>query len=169
MTAPGGLERLNALDTPIATGALRACNGSTAWISAVVSGRPYPSVRALLDASDEACRRLGPADVREALDDHPRIGEPARGGGEQARLSRQEQASVGGADGDLREAIALGNRAYEERFGRVFLIRAAGRAPAEILAELRRRLVGDPVTEDVEVAEQLCQITRLRLEGLVRS
>lgn len=169
MAALDGLDRLNALNLSKATAALRACNGSTVWISAVVSGRPYPSVPALLAASDEACRRLGPGDVDEALGDHPRIGERTPGDGETARLSRHEQASVSGAGDDLRGAIAAGNRAYEERFGRVFLIRAAGRKPAEILADLHRRLANDPATENLEVVEQLCQITRLRLEGLITS
>lgn len=163
------LDRLNTMDAREASEALRACNGSGAWVTAVVSGRPYAGVAALLTASSEACRRLGPADVDEALGEHPRIGERASGDGAQARLSRGEQAAVSSADGEVRAALASANRAYEERFGRVFLIRAAGRAPAEILAELRRRLANDPAAEDREVLGQLCEITRLRLEGLVSS
>ena len=49
----------------------------------------------------------------------------------------------------VRAALVDGNRAYEERFGHVFLIRAAGRTPEEMLAELtppagqrRRRRAG---------------------------
>jgi 2-oxo-4-hydroxy-4-carboxy-5-ureidoimidazoline decarboxylase len=68
------------------------------------------------------------------------------------------------ADTEVRAALREGNLAYEERFEQVFLIRAAGRSPAEMLAELRRRLGNDPGTEQREVAEQLRQITRLRLE-----
>ena len=49
----------------------------------------------------------------------------------------------------------------------MFLIRAAGRTPAEMLAELRRRLHNDPETEQAEVIEQLAQITALRVKGLV--
>ena len=44
-------------------------------------------------------------------------------------------------------ALAEGNREYEKRFDRVFLIRAAGRSSAEILAELHRRLGNDDETE----------------------
>lgn len=169
MAAPGGLERFNALDPGKATAALRSCNGSTVWISTVAAGRPYPSVAALLSASDECCRRLGPGDVDEALSDHPRIGERTPGDGEAARLSRHEQASVSDAGDDLRGAIAEGNRAYEERFGRVFLIRAAGRSPAEMLSEVHRRLANDESSERAEVVGQLAEITRLRVQGLVRS
>jgi 2-oxo-4-hydroxy-4-carboxy-5-ureidoimidazoline decarboxylase len=59
------------------------------------------------------------------------------------------------------------NRQYEARFGRVFLIRAAGRSAADILAELRRRLHNEPADEAAEVATQLREIALLRLEQLV--
>ena len=73
------------------------------------------------------------------------------------------------ADIEVRQALREGNLAYEERFDQVFLIRAAGRSPAEMLAELRRRLRNDPATEQREVADQLREITRLRLERLLQS
>ena len=117
-----------------------------------------------LDAADAACRHLTEADVAEALDAHPRIGDRAEGESTDAQFSRAEQASVADVDASTREQLRAGNLAYEERFGRVFLIRAAGRSPAEMLAELRRRLGNDPDTERREVADQLCQITRLRVE-----
>jgi 2-oxo-4-hydroxy-4-carboxy-5-ureidoimidazoline decarboxylase len=67
----------------------------------------------------------------------------------------------------VRAALLDGNRAYEQRFGHVFLIRASGRSPEEMLAELRRRLANDPVAERAEVTEQLAQITGLRVKGLI--
>jgi 2-oxo-4-hydroxy-4-carboxy-5-ureidoimidazoline decarboxylase len=71
------------------------------------------------------------------------------------------------ADDETREALLEGNRAYEKRFDHVFLIRAAGRSPDEMLAELRRRLDNDEDRERAEVTEQLAQITALRVRGLV--
>ena len=71
------------------------------------------------------------------------------------------------ADDDVRAALADGNRAYEERFDHVFLIRASGRSPEEMLAELRRRLDNDEESERAEVTEQLAQITALRVRELV--
>ena len=71
------------------------------------------------------------------------------------------------ADDATRAALAEGNRAYEERFGHVFLIRASGRSPAEMLGELRRRLGNDEETERRETTRQLAQITALRVRGLV--
>ena len=70
------------------------------------------------------------------------------------------------ADEDV-AAIAAGNAAYEERFGRVFLIRAAGRTPSEIRAELERRLGNAPDAETLEATRQLAEIALLRLRGAV--
>jgi 2-oxo-4-hydroxy-4-carboxy-5-ureidoimidazoline decarboxylase len=67
------------------------------------------------------------------------------------------------AGDDVVGAIAEGNARYEERFGRVFLIRAAGRTPSEMLAELERRLSNDPETETREATAQLAEIALLRL------
>jgi 2-oxo-4-hydroxy-4-carboxy-5-ureidoimidazoline decarboxylase len=49
----------------------------------------------------------------------------------------------------------------------VFLIRASGRTPEEMLAELRRRLANDEDTERAEVTGQLAEITALRVRELV--
>jgi 2-oxo-4-hydroxy-4-carboxy-5-ureidoimidazoline decarboxylase len=49
----------------------------------------------------------------------------------------------------------------------VFLVRAAGRSPEELMAELRRRLGNDEETERAEVTAQLAEITALRVRELV--
>ena len=171
MTTPSlsdpALDRFNQLPGDEAMEALLACCASRSWATRVAGGRPYRDPAALLDAAEEACRALSDDDVAEALAGHPRIGDRARGASAEAQWSRQEQASVADAEAAVRERLRAGNVAYEERFGHVFLIRAAGRAPAEMLRELDRRLGNDPATERGETAEQLAQITRLRVERLM--
>ncbi|HEV2893222.1 MAG TPA: 2-oxo-4-hydroxy-4-carboxy-5-ureidoimidazoline decarboxylase, partial [Actinomycetota bacterium] len=107
-------------------------------------------------------------DLAEALAGHPRIGQRADGSSAEAVWSRQEQSGVGDADAEVRAALREGNRAYEERFGHVFLVSASGRSAEELLAALRQRLGNDPDTEWGAVAGELRQITRRRLEGLLR-
>ena len=97
---------------------------------------------------------------------HPRIGERAQGGSAEADLSRSEQAGLRLGD-DVQRRLVEGNQAYERRFGRVFLIRAAGRSSAEILDQLQVRLDNDLDTEDAVVADQLRQIALVRLAGVV--
>ena len=166
-TVTATLDRLNALPDGEARALLLACCASSRWAERVAAGRPYRSANDVLDAADAASRDLGPADVQEALAAHPRIGDRAGGASREAGWSRQEQASVADADAAVRDELHAGNLAYEERFGQVFLIRAAGRSPTEMLAELRRRLGNDPESERREVADQLREITRLRVERLL--
>jgi 2-oxo-4-hydroxy-4-carboxy-5-ureidoimidazoline decarboxylase len=147
--------------------ALRGCNAAPRFAAEVVAGRPYRDVETLVARAEEVARALPWADVAMALAAHPRIGDRVVGSSAEAESSRREQSSMADADAAIREALIEGNRAYEERFDHVFLIRAAGRTPAEMLAELRRRLHNDPETEQAEVIEQLAQITALRVKGLV--
>ncbi|MBO1756620.1 2-oxo-4-hydroxy-4-carboxy-5-ureidoimidazoline decarboxylase [Allobranchiibius sp. CTAmp26] len=154
-----------------ATGAadlLRACCAAPGWIARMVQGRPYAERDRLLAASDTAFGTFVQQDVDDALADHPRIGDRVGGGSGAAAFSRAEQAAVGDAHDQVRRDLAAGNRAYEERFDRVFLIRAAGRSPEQILAELHRRMGNDDAAEVAEVVEQLRQITRLRLQASIR-
>ena len=159
-----GLDRWNELPQEEAAADLLAVCHSRRWAEAVAAGRPYAGLAALQAAADEVWTGLGPDDWLEAFAAHPRIGE---GGGSSPAWSRQEQSGVGGAGQDVQEALARGNAEYEERFGHVFLIAAAGRSAGEILAELQARLGNDPATELRVAAGEHRRITRLRLEKLI--
>jgi 2-oxo-4-hydroxy-4-carboxy-5-ureidoimidazoline decarboxylase len=147
--------------------ALRVCNAAPRFAAAVVAGRPYRDAGALVARAEEVARSLPWGEVAVALAAHPRIGDRVEGSSPEARSSRTEQRSMSDADDDVRAALLEGNRAYEERFDHVFLIRASGRSPGEMLAELRRRLGNDEAAERAEVTEQLAQITALRVGALV--
>jgi 2-oxo-4-hydroxy-4-carboxy-5-ureidoimidazoline decarboxylase len=161
------LDELNQGANAQAAEQLAACNASHRWIESVLAQRPYGDADELLTSAERAARALEWSDICEALDAHPRIGDRTDGESLEASWSRNEQASVGAADSAVQGALAEGNAEYERRFGHVFLIRAAGRSPEEMLAELRRRLANDEPSERAEVTEQLAQITRLRLERLL--
>jgi len=136
------------------------------WVADVLAHSPYDSVEALLKRADEAASPLSASEIDEAIAHHPRIGEKPVGEGRSQQFSRDEQAGLGDEQTDLVEAIAAGNAAYEERFGRVFIIRAAGRSRAEILSELERRLELPNSTELEIVGDQLREIALVRLEKL---
>jgi len=158
---------LDVLADDAARAALHACLAAPAWVDALVDARPHRTAAGWLAAAGAAYAALPDGAVLAALAAHPRIGASPAGAGADAAASRREQAQVTAAGDDVKAAIAAGNRAYEERFGRVFLIRAAGRTPAEILAELTRRLTASDDAELAEAREQLRQITLLRLERLL--
>ena len=147
---------------------LRACNASERFGREMAAKRPYANATDLADTAEAVTMGLRWADVGQALAAHPRIGERPDGDSVEARSSRAEQASMDEADDEIRRALVDGNHEYEARFDHVYLIRAAGRSPAEMLAELERRLSNDEATERGEVTRQLAEITRLRVERLIQ-
>lgn len=160
------LEEFNRAERGDAVAAIRPCADVLRWCEHVVDHRPYQSIDALVAVAD-AVSPFTPDEVASALAQHPRIGERAGGDSREAAMSRAEQGGVDPADADVARALREGNLVYERRFGRVFLIRAAGRAPAEILATLQARLDNDDEVEARVVAEQLREIALLRLRGVI--
>jgi 2-oxo-4-hydroxy-4-carboxy-5-ureidoimidazoline decarboxylase len=154
------------VDGPEFREALRSCLGVERFVEEVAAAAPFSSHDQLLAVADRVASSLTAAEVDAALAHHPRIGERAAGEGRAQRFSRSEQSAAEASDAALAEEIAAGNREYEARFDRVFLIRAAGRGRGEILQELRRRLLLDEAAEAAVVAGELHDITMLRLASL---
>ncbi len=162
------VERFNAAGREQVRDWLTACLDVPRWVDEVGAGRPYADAGAVLDAARSAAQPLTPDEVDRALSHHPRIGDrPAAGGGASAQMSASEQSGVDPADAEVADALAAGNAAYEQRFGHVFLIRAAGRPTREILDALHQRLKRTPEQERSTTAEQLREIAVLRLEGVL--
>jgi 2-oxo-4-hydroxy-4-carboxy-5-ureidoimidazoline decarboxylase len=145
---------------------LLACCSSRAWVGPMLASRPYRGVADVLEASDASVAAMTESDLDSALEGHPRIGEPLTDAG--AESSRHEQAGVADAEDSVRRALAEGNRAYERRFGHVYLVSAAGRGARELLELLDERLANDPATERAVLRHELATINRLRLERLLR-
>lgn len=135
---------------------LRSCVGIDSWVAALTSGRPFRTRSALLDRARDLAAGWTYAEVAAALADHPRIGEKP------TPLSRREQSGV---SADLADRLADGNRRYEKRFDRIYLVRAAGRTGEEMLELLEQRLANDEATELEVTRGQLAEIALLRLEG----
>jgi len=159
------LDEFNRLPAREAQDVLLGCAHVERWAAAVAAERPYPTVAAAVAAAATLADPWTDAEVDAALARHPRIGERAAGDGADARSSRREQAGVDGAPADVVRRLVAGNRAYEERFGHVFLVRAAGRSAQEILDQLTERLDHDAATERATTARVLREIAALRLEG----
>jgi 2-oxo-4-hydroxy-4-carboxy-5-ureidoimidazoline decarboxylase len=164
--AKHSLAEFNAAERPAAVALVRPCLDIDRWVDAVVDGRPYTDARALVKVAATAADPFTADELDSALQHHPRIGDRAAGGSAEAGHSRSEQSGVS-TDDDVQQRLADGNRAYEDRFGHVFLIRAAGRSGEEILAALEDRLGNDAETESAIMAQQLREIAVLRLEGIV--
>lgn len=177
------VERFNALGPAAAERVLAEVCAAPPWIDAVRADRPYTGVSDLLTTSDRASAALDDEAMAAALAAHPRIGarpatEPtAATDTASARpptadpvptiSAAREQAGVDIADADLLAELAAANRAYEERFGRIYLVCASGRTGPELLAILGERLGNDDATELEVTRDELAKINRLRLERMV--
>jgi 2-oxo-4-hydroxy-4-carboxy-5-ureidoimidazoline decarboxylase len=163
------LAELNGLPTEAATEAFARCCGARRWAMAMAKARPFADPGALLAEADRQWKETGPDDWHQAFSHHPRIGEQAlrERFGASADWSEGEQAGVTGAGEDVLSALAEGNRAYEERFGFIFLVCATGKSASEMLALQRARMANDPETELTVAAAEQAKITRIRLEKLL--
>ena len=145
---------------------LTTCCGSGRWVDRMIQRRPYNSDEALLHAARDIWFSLTPSDWLEAFSHHQKIGDRASLSArfpQTARLSATEQASVEAAADATLDALANLNRAYEEKFGYIFIICATGRRAEEMLELLRSRLDNDPETELRIAADEQAKITALRL------
>ena len=169
MTEPSPATSVAALDgLPPHEAALllQSCCGSSAWVDGMTSRRPFHTLAVLLREADELWWSLSPDDWREAFDHHPRIGERSAAAvqsGQARSWSASEQRGVAAAPADVREALADGNREYERKFGRIYLVSATGKSADELLTLLRARIQNDPETELRVAAAEQAKITRLRL------
>jgi 2-oxo-4-hydroxy-4-carboxy-5-ureidoimidazoline decarboxylase len=144
-----------------------SCCGSNAWAAGLSSRRPIADELCLLETSDAIWRSLTEADWLEAFRSHPRIGESlteASAAPESSVWSEQEQQQAATAEEAQKMALKWGNREYEQKFGRTFIVCASGKSAAEILEILRRRLHNDSVTELQQAAEEQRKIMHRRLK-----
>ncbi len=163
------LHKINALDEAAATKAFRRCCGSRRWVEAMLSKRPFQSADALFEAAEAIWWELSEDDWLEAFTHHPKIGDISslrEKFGNTKAWAEQEQGSVRQADDTVLQALAEGNRAYEEKFGFIFIVCATGKSAEEMLGLLQHRLPNSRESElRIAAAEQL-KITCLRLEKL---
>lgn len=170
------LTRWNDLPQAAARAEVSSCCGSSRWAARLCAGRPYASEDELLEAAREIWRSIEEEDWLEAFRCHPRIGKQATVESRQGvsaaahatpqslAWSNEEQTGVQLADEDLKQAIADGNRIYEERFGFIYIVCASGKSLQEMVAILQRRLGNSRAAELREAALQQEQITALRLK-----
>jgi len=131
----------------------------------MMARRPFGSQATALAAAREEWFALSEDDWREAFCHHPRIGDrdALRRRSAARDPAGREQAGVDAASEAVLTALADTNRAYEERFGYIFIVCATGRTAEEMLALLRARLGNDPQTEIRVAAGEHAKICDLRL------
>jgi allantoicase len=167
-----GLNGFNRMPAAEARKALLDCCGSKRWAAQMLRQMPFSDVPRALDAADKTWAALGREDWLGAFRHHPAIGAKRANRNQSAaarKWSAGEQSVAQQAAPEALAALAAANRTYQEKFGRIFLICAAGKSSEEILYHLQQRLSNEPEMELRIAAEEQRKITRLRLEKLLAS
>jgi allantoicase len=165
-----GMQALRTMPEAELAEALRAVCGASAWVTAMVHERSLASLADLQERAAEEWRSLTPADWDEAFRAHPRIGEK-RAQAQQNETARGwssgEQAKVGEASEVVLAELRDVNAAYEQKFGRIYIVCATGKSAEEMLALAKERMGSDPDAELRRAAAEQLAIMKLRLEKLV--
>lgn len=164
------LHDLNTMDQRLLKEELRKCCGSGSWVKMMMTYFPADDLVELLEDAEEIWYELSKDDWKEAFSHHPKIGDIRSLKEKFAATSdwaAGEQSGVGTASQQVLEALAEGNRQYEEKFGYIFIVCATGKSAEEMLGMLQVRLRNTPEEELEIAAEEQNKITKLRLEKLV--
>jgi len=165
-----GVTILDTMPAGRAAALIADCCGSSRWVTAMLSRRPFGTIDRLLAASTEVWYSLDSDDWLEAFAHHPRIGERASDrpqGVQGAAWSEAEQAGVERARDTTRDALVKTNRAYEQRFGFIYIVCASGRSADEMLEMANQRMQHGLSQEIVVAAAEQHAITQRRLAKLV--
>ena len=162
-----GIPAFNVMEHDEARSRLLTCLDVPRWADEVLAARPYENLDQIEERMTASAATLTDEELDAALARHPRIGERAEEDKHDAALSAAEQSSIDRTDAGIAARLAEGNRAYEDRFDRVFIIRAAGRDAHEVLDQLRLRMDNSDELERAETISQLTQIALLRLREVL--
>ena len=160
------IAEFNQLPMQQATEILRNCVQISSWGENIVVHRPFINSENLYNYAKQQTDTWTWQQISEALGNHPRIGEKKASHAlneKEVQFSKNEQSKVE-LTSTVQDTLYQGNVDYENQFGFIFLIRAAGRNADEILGELQRRLNNTFEQEQLEVKDQLSQIALLRLK-----
>ncbi len=164
------LHDLNTMDQRLLKEELMKCCGSASWVKMMMTYFPADDLVELLEDAEEVWYACSQDDWKEAFTHHPKIGDVEslkKKFASTAAWASGEQSGVNTASQQVIEALAEGNRLYEEKFGYIFIVCATGLSAEEMLRMLQERLRNSPQEEIEIAADEQNKITKLRLEKLV--
>jgi len=150
---------------------LKQCCGSSAWVEKMLTIPPAEDLIDLFEDAEEKWYECNEEDWKEAFLHHPRIGDinSLKTKFSSSDFAEGEQSSVKEASEQVLKSLAKGNKDYEEKFGYIFIVSAAGKSAEEMLGILTVRINNSPEEEIKIAGDEQNKITRLRLENLFNS
>lgn len=165
------LHEFNILPKELLVEELTKCCGSSAWVQRMLPFIPADDMVELLEDAEEQWWLCSEADWKEAFTHHPKIGDMdslKKKFASTVNWASGEQSGVQDANEKTLEALAEGNRLYEEKFGYIFIVCATGKSATEMLELLQARLKNTPEEEIQIAADEQNKITKLRIEKLLQ-
>jgi 2-oxo-4-hydroxy-4-carboxy-5-ureidoimidazoline decarboxylase len=166
------LHELNTLPKQQLADELAKCCGSSAWVNKMLPFFPADDLVELLEDAEEQWWKCSEEDWKEAFSHHPKIGDIdslKKKFAFTAEWASGEQSGVNSASQKTIEALAEGNKKYEDKFGYIFIVCATEKSAEEMLNILQSRLKND-LKDEIEIAaDEQNKITRLRLEKLLNN
>jgi len=165
------LKTLNQLPKEAALDLFMQCNTSERWCQGMEQSRPYANSESLFETVDKHWAESTEADLLEAFDGHPEIGDVStlrEKYKNTAASAGHEQSGVNSANEETLQLLAQGNKSYKEKFGFIFIVCASGKSAAEMLELLQARLPNSREQELENAAQEQRKITQIRLDKLLR-
>jgi 2-oxo-4-hydroxy-4-carboxy-5-ureidoimidazoline decarboxylase len=164
------LQQINNLALDKARHLFMQCCTSERWVEKMVAGRPYIDANSLRQTADRYWDQMAEDDYLQAFEGHPKIGDITSLKAKYANtkeLASDEQAGIKQAYDQLMIDLAEDNRAYEEKYGFIFIVCATGKSAEEMLNLLRVRLKNTRHRELEIASEEQRKIFHLRLEKIL--
>ena len=167
------LKTLNQLPAEDMSEAFSQCCGASRWVRLMQRRAPFENEEILLQTAEsiwyEECKDI---DWLEAFTHHPKIGDLdslKKKFASTQQWAGEEQAGINAATQSTIESLAEGNRAYEQKFGYIFIVCATGKTAEEMLNLLEDRSTNTPAEEILVARDEQHKITILRLQKLLNS
>uniref|UniRef100_A0A7S3XAQ9 2-oxo-4-hydroxy-4-carboxy-5-ureidoimidazoline decarboxylase n=1 Tax=Picocystis salinarum TaxID=88271 RepID=A0A7S3XAQ9_9CHLO len=166
------MERFNAFSHEEAVNVLYEWCACRSWAERVANARPFENSSTLRDLARQVWwRETTVAGWLEAFLGHPKIGDledlhrKFHGKAEDS----EQAAALATNDQKVLQELANYNRAYDEKFGHIFIICAAGKSAETVLSEIKKRLPNTPHMELANAAGEQMKITEARLHNFLTS
>ena len=148
---------------------LEQCCGSSTWINKMLDSSPVKSLSELLELAEEKWYECNRKDWLEAFEHHPMIGDINSLKKKYANtltLAASEQSGVNSATEETLRELSEINKAYQKKFGYIFIVCATGKSADQMLLLIMQRFENDQETEIKIAMEEQNKITKLRIEKL---
>lgn len=166
------LVQLNDLPLTQLKETLTKCCGSRSWVEKMCSIFPVANEHTLLNQADKNWLECNEDDWMEAFRHHPKIGDIDSLKNKffsTGKWAEEEQSAVKNTTPEVLEALAAGNKLYEDRFGYLFIVCATGKSAEEMMSLLRSRLLNTPEDELRIAIKEQNKIMQMRLMKLLQS